>query len=143
MTRLANTRGVNVTRRQAMASGTGAGAIHLRVIYCQHWRPSRTGVTGLTNIGGIDVATRQAVTRCTSTIHLCVVYRSRRHPSVSVMARFTNITGINVRGRLTCGCNIIMTTNAIISDAGMVKTNNGGPIRSDMASITFFGGGNM
>ncbi len=41
-----------------MATVTGTGAVHLSMIKTDARRPAIGGVTGLTNVGGINVAVR-------------------------------------------------------------------------------------
>ena len=87
-----------------MTTGIGTGAVHFRMINCDHWNPCSAVVAGLTNIRRINVTNTFASGRCTivtreaSTIDLCMINRKWWNPAGTYMASFANVRRINVAG---------------------------------------------
>ena len=90
---------VAVVSRQIMTSI--ASAIHLRMIYCEHWRPGRGAMTGLTQTRGINVATRQAVATTTGAgaVHFIVIYCKYGRPRGCSMTGFAHVRRIDMATR--------------------------------------------
>ena len=86
MTRFANVRGVDVTRRQTMTTCTRAGTEHFGMINRDHRYPGGAVMTGFTNVGGVNVRRTLTdggdtiVTTDAGTIDLCMVYRRHGYP---------------------------------------------------------------
>ena len=83
MTSFANTRGVDVAVRQIMATGAGAGAIHLRMIHRKGGNPTRRTMTRFANTRGVNVAVRQIVATGAGAgaIHLRMIHCGRWDPA--------------------------------------------------------------
>ena len=82
------------------------------------------------------------VTVGTGAYYLLMIHRGGRIPSHFVVASLANNTGINVRRRFTGGGNPIMTTAAVINNAGVIKRRVC-PVCGVMADTTLLRGGNM
>ena len=71
-----------MTAGQTVTTGAGAGAVDLRMIDGNHRRPRRRTMTGLTDVGAVDMAGRQTVATGTgaSAIELRMIKGDRWRP---------------------------------------------------------------
>ena len=58
MTRFANACGIDVAVRQVVTTGTGTGAVDLRVIHREWRNPARGHVAGFADVRAVNVASR-------------------------------------------------------------------------------------